>query len=278
MRLGALVQAYVDEQCDVILDARAALMARDESVVHPTRVAIRRLRATLRTYGAVYDAESRSGFAQELRWMGLLLGDVRDLQVLAERFTGPDASTAAVARRVIGRRIRNDRRRAWNAVTAALDSDRGRALAVAVTRWRDDPPTTAEADRAAARALRRVDKAEARLRKRLQRARDASASGDDARALLHDARKAAKRHRYAVELAAPVLGADAEEIIERSKALQDALGEHQDAVVALGFLERMDGRSRSPETSEALTDLIASTRAQADDVAAVLSEAEHLRG
>ena len=72
--LGALVQAYVGEQCAVILDARFALASRDESLVHPARVAIRRLRATLRTFGGVYDADHGASFAKELRWAGLLLG------------------------------------------------------------------------------------------------------------------------------------------------------------------------------------------------------------
>ena len=52
--LGSLVQDYVDVQCAVILEARTAIEARDEDAVHPVRVAIRRLRATLSTFGGVY--------------------------------------------------------------------------------------------------------------------------------------------------------------------------------------------------------------------------------
>ena len=53
--LGALVQQYVGAQCQVLQDARDPLAARDESVVHPARVAIRSMRATLRTFEGVYD-------------------------------------------------------------------------------------------------------------------------------------------------------------------------------------------------------------------------------
>ena len=45
--LGSLVQDYIDVQCGVILEARTAIEARDEDAVHPVRVAIRRLRASI---------------------------------------------------------------------------------------------------------------------------------------------------------------------------------------------------------------------------------------
>lgn len=140
--LGDLVQAYVAAQCDVLLDARPAIAARDESVVHPARVAIRRLRATLRTFGAVYDAEEGAAFADELRWAGNLLGEVRDLQVLAERFAEEDSPAAAVAQPVLAAEIDRDRVRAWGAATDGLGGARGAALFEAVARWHDQPPFT----------------------------------------------------------------------------------------------------------------------------------------
>src|SRR5918993_5725133 len=85
--LGKLVQRYAAEQCGVIIEHWDALERRDADSVHPVRVAIRRLRATLRTFRRVYDADAGEAFAQELRWWGLLLGGVRDLQVLSERFS-----------------------------------------------------------------------------------------------------------------------------------------------------------------------------------------------
>ncbi|HYI51964.1 MAG TPA: CHAD domain-containing protein [Microbacterium sp.] len=276
--LGALVQAYVETQCGVLLEARAAIIARDEDLVHPARVAIRRLRATLRSFGAVYDADDRSDFADELRWAANLLGDVRDLQVLAERFGTEDAAAAPDAHRVIAEEIERNRAEAWSRVVDALGSGRGTTLFETVARWRDDPPFTPKAERPADRARRRVDKADARVDRRLARARAASDAGStDTRELLHDARKAAKRHRYAVELAQPVLGAKAERTIERRQALQDALGEHQDAVVALAFLQRIEVGAQDREAASVVLELIARARASADDVAGVLRETERLR-
>lgn len=273
--LGALVHDYVRAQCDVLQDSRAAIAARDESVVHPARVAIRRLRATMRTFGSVYDADDGAAFAEELRWAGNLLGEVRDLQVLAERFAAEESSASAAARRVLAAEIDRDRGHAWGAVTEGLGTPRGAALFETIARWRDEPPFSAKAERPAARAEKRVAKADALLEKRLARADRAwDAEPAQTGTLLHDARKAAKRHRYAVELALPVLGDRAEETIERRRALQDALGAHQDAVVALAFLERIDLDTQDRATALALQDLIGYTRAGADDVGGALREAE----
>jgi CHAD domain-containing protein len=55
---------------------------------------------------------------------------------------------------------------------------------------------------------------------------------DPTDAELHEIRKRAKRARYAAELAAGALHEDAEPLAHRLAALQDVLGELQDAVVA----------------------------------------------
>jgi CHAD domain-containing protein len=269
--LGSLVQDYIDVQCGVILESRTAIEARDEDAVHPVRVAIRRLRATLSTFGGVYRLVDRETLAQEAKWAGLLLGDVRDLQVLAERFAA-EAPSEAVGE-VIGADIARRRTEAWGAVTEGLRGARGVALFAQLERWREDPPFSDEAELPAARALPRIKKADKRVRSRLERAR-AAAGDDSAGELLHDARKAAKRHRYAVELAQPILGADADRTIEERQALQDALGEHQDAVVALAFLRAIDASAQSAETTRQLRTLIDRTRLSADDVAGVLRDAK----
>jgi CHAD domain-containing protein len=49
---------------------------------------------------------------------------------------------------------------------------------------------------------------------------------------LHEARKAAKRARYAGEALAPAFGQPAERFAKQMKKMTSLLGEHQDAVVA----------------------------------------------
>lgn len=276
--LGGLVHDYVRTQCEVLQDLRTRIADRDESAVHPARVAIRRLRATLQTFAAVYDAEAGAAFGEELRWAGILLGEVRDLQVLAARFADAEAGASDAARRALEPELDRDRAQAWDRVALGLGSARGAAFYDAIDRWRDAPPFTAKAERPASRAGRAVAKADARVRTRLARAEAAAdAPPEEAAALLHAARKAVKRHRYAVELALPVLGESAAETIERRQSLQDAFGAHQDAVVALAFLRGIDLDAQPRSAALAVQDLIGFTRARAEDIGGVLRETERLR-
>lgn len=239
--LGDLVRAYLAEQCTVIIDAESALRAR-EPVIHPTRVACRRLRSTLRTYPDVFDVARAGALTDEVVWFAGLLGGVRDLDILAARLAAdlaevPTELVVGPVANQIDTELTTQRKVAWDDVAAALDSDRYRQLLAELHRWRGDPPLTDVADAPAAKAKKYVKKANKKLDKRLDRAIEAHLSGDpEADHLLHQARKAGKRARYAVELAAPVLGKKADKIIDDRKDLQDVLGEHQDSFVAADFL------------------------------------------
>ena len=59
---------------------------------------------------------------------------------------------------------------------------------------------------------------------------------DPSDASLHAVRIRAKRARYAAEAVSPVFGRRAEAFAEAAADLQDALGEHQDSVVARAWL------------------------------------------
>ena len=83
-----------------------------------------------------------------------------------------------------------------------------------------------------------------RRHKRLAAAVAARKAGEDGGAdeLFHSARKAGKRHRYAVEAAMPLWGAKAEKVVAARKDLQDVLGAHQDRAVSAGFLRDLGAR------------------------------------
>lgn len=63
--------------------------------------------------------------------------------------------------------------------------------------------------------------------------------GTDRDVALHEARKKAKRTRYAAEAAEPVLGKPAKTMVKSMKALQNRLGEHQDSVMARQALREL---------------------------------------
>ena len=57
-------------------------LGRDPEELHKMRVATRRLRAFLRTGRPLLDADWAEALRLELRWLGGVLGPVRDLDVL----------------------------------------------------------------------------------------------------------------------------------------------------------------------------------------------------
>jgi CHAD domain-containing protein len=244
MTLRDLVGRYLTEQLTVLVEAPTRIRS-GEDVTHPTRVAVRRLRSTLRVFPELFEVPKAAGLDEELQWWATLLGAVRDLDVQEARL-GRDLDAVADDLQLGPVRVRlaeflaGKRGEARTALHAALDSARYRRLDALLHAWRADPPFTPEADRPAKRVRRYVGRADAKAHKRLVRARKAFHRGDaDADVLLHRARKAGKRHRYAVELAEPVWGKKADTIVARRKEFQELHGEHQDSIVAEGLLREL---------------------------------------
>jgi CHAD domain-containing protein len=241
-----VVGAYVSEQCTVIIDSENQLRA-GENVIHTTRVAVRRLRSTIRVFSDLFDPSEAGHLEEELVWWAGLLGNVRDMDILAQRqaalldelpaelILGPVAST-------IQAELAVQRKQAMDAMLGALDSERYRKLVGLVHHWRSDPPFTAAADASADSIDSAIKKARKRVGKRLDAAAAARRAGEPSDELFHRARKASKRHRYAVEAAAPVWGSKADKIISQRKDLQDVLGNHQDSIVSAAFLRELGGR------------------------------------
>jgi len=230
--VGDLAIAYLLEQ-------RAALLAGDlelrggSDAIHRTRVGTRRFRSTLRTFHTLFDADRARAIDAELRWYAALLGAVRDPEVLRLRLRGviadlPDRVVLGPVATRIEQQLIGDRERQRRTLLRALNGRRYLALLEEIDRWLADPPFTAAATAPQARAGELAERAQKKLTKRLQ-----VASADEDPASLHSARKAAKRTRYAFELAAPALAAKtARSRIKKITAMQDTLGEVQDSVVA----------------------------------------------
>jgi CHAD domain-containing protein len=244
--LGDLLGRYLSEQATVIVGAESDLRA-GENVIHLTRVAVRRLRSTLRVYADLFDVAQAGQLEDELVWWAGLLGEVRDLDILADRLaTMLDALPAELVLGPVQRTIETElalrRKAALDAVVAALDTDRYRRLMGLLDRWRSGPPLTARAQRPAAKVKSYVKAANNKVEKRLATAVSTHREGGPAVEAFHRARKAGKRHRYAVEAAAPVVGPKADQVIDRRKDLQDLLGDHHDSFVSAAFLRDLGGR------------------------------------
>jgi CHAD domain-containing protein len=237
---------YLAEQCTVIIDSEAELRAGDD-VIHKVRVAVRRLRSTIRVFADLFDAEQAARLEEELVWWAGLLGKVRDMDILTRRqqallaelppelILGPVEST-------IQEELAVQRKQAMDDVLEALSSQRYRKFIGMAHHWRGDPPFTAAAEGSADSIDAAIKKARKKADKRLTKAVAALGADEASDDLFHGARKASKRHRYAVEAAVPVWGSKADKIISRRKDLQDLLGNHQDSIVSAAFLRDLGAR------------------------------------
>ncbi|TCJ21597.1 CHAD domain-containing protein [Nocardioides jejuensis] len=216
MGTGA-VRRYLAEQGAVLDQAAARLRAGDRTAVHPTRVAVRRARSTLRTFAACFEPGPARQLDAALIAHADRVARVRDLEVLVEVFEEQRADQSAELSPWISDRLTLELDATWREAREALaaedDGELGaRFRAVLAASAGGSLPLGRIAARAGERAARRL----------------AAAGGDpDA---LHEARKAAKRARYAAE----VSGDDA--IAARHQHVQQILGTHHDLIVAARWL------------------------------------------
>jgi CHAD domain-containing protein len=234
---GDVVSAYVSDQASRLKALDAAVRRDEPDAVHQMRVTTRRLRAALQAFPMVLPKPAITGLRDELRWLGRVLGDARDAEVLEQHFEAALAELPAElvigpAKARVTMHFAPEQAAARKAVLRALDSRRYFRLLDDLDRLVDDPPRAAAATAAADEILpQAVAHAYRRTKRRVGRAMRAPAgAGRDV--ALHEARKAAKRARYAADAAEPALGRPARRFAKRMKAVQSVLGDHQDAVTA----------------------------------------------
>lgn len=238
---GAAVLAYVREQADAIVTLDPAVRRDLPDAVHQLRVACRRMRSAFKTYRKVLDRDVTDPVGEELKWLAGELGVARDQEVLDARLRArvaglPRTLTLGPVKARLRRRDAALARSARHQALAALDSARYLALLDTLDALLADPPLRKGARRDAHAVLARaVHKDHDRLGGRIEHALSLD-PGHERDLALHEARKAAKRARYAADAARPTLGKPAKRLAKRIKAVQSLLGEHQDAVVARAAL------------------------------------------
>ncbi len=212
---------------------------RDErpEAIHRLRIAARRLRSALTTFRPLLDTSVTDPVREELRWLGEVLGQARDAQVLRGHLREVLASepeelvVGDVARRLddeLGALYESGRQ----AANAALDSDRYLELLETMDKLVAAPPLVSAGDRKARKQVPSLLARDVELLRRAVLAIEA-ATGPTARDVaFHEARKKTKRLRYAAEGAVPALGMGARSLAASTKGLQETLGTHQDSVVA----------------------------------------------
>ncbi|MGI8684640.1 MAG: CHAD domain-containing protein [Acidimicrobiales bacterium] len=214
----------------------------DPEFLHDLRVAVRRTRSVLTEGKGVLPADVRKRFRDGFRWLGGATGPARDLDVYVIEWADYVAPLGPAGAAALGP-VLDDivaRRTAEHATLAeALQSPQYRRLLTEWHRWLGK----ASVDRSAKDATRsittvaaaRISRAQAQV---LDRGR--SIGPDTPAEVLHELRKDAKTLRYLLEcLGGLYAPGPRKAFVQRLKALQDNLGEHQDTEVHVAQLRDM---------------------------------------
>jgi CHAD domain-containing protein len=139
------VAEYLSAQIDGTVAGDAGLRYGADPI-HDTRVAIRRVRSTLRVFAKLFDDHgAASELESDLKWFAALLGEVRDCQVQGGRFEAaldrlPDELILGPVRSDIRNTLRSVEGPARGRVTEAMDSARYLGMMAVLGRWQTEPP------------------------------------------------------------------------------------------------------------------------------------------
>ena len=217
------ITAYVRRQLAEMRRQDVRIRQDGKDSVHQMRVAGRRIRSVLQAYRGSRELR------EELRWLGGVLGDARDLEVLHEHLRAeiealPDELVLGNVRQRLTETFAPREQAARTKMLEALRGKRYFTLLNKLDALQVKPANQKQ-----------------RLRSTHRRVGRAWREVGLGNATLHDVRKAAKRTRYAAE------AVDHKKTARRMKTLSKRLGVHQDSVVArrelraIGIQSHLDG-------------------------------------
>ena len=245
-------------------------LGEDIEALHDMRVATRRLRAAMAAFRPFLTPRVLA-LRDELGWVAAALGEVRDLDVQIDRMDEwregfPEERAHALD--AIESLLHARRNTARKRMLFALDSRRYQRLVARFTSLlRFGPPRSFAPGRVPILAVA-PDLVEKRYRT-VRKAGD-RISRESPPDLYHALRIDAKKLRYALEFVGTgIYGRPAVEFSTRVTAMQDVLGLHQDACVAIDMLHEIadtSGRRLSPATLLAMGSISERYRTHAEDL------------
>jgi CHAD domain-containing protein len=219
-------------------ESDSAALQGDAEGIHRMRTAARRLRSELRLFDDLLEGDWGQRLAVQLKWLGELLGAIRDVDVMRARLRESGADLledlgplfSALAARHASATAEFHAARHGERFENLLDDLAG-AAAHAVFRDEGSVP--------ARQALPPLVRGVWKRLCRAGRGLDLSSADEQ----YHEVRKRSKRARYAAEAVAHALDPSVENTVLRfakhARGLQDVLGEHQDATVACQEIHRV---------------------------------------
>jgi CHAD domain-containing protein len=236
----------------------------DPEFLHDLRIAMRRTRTILAAAKNVLPDEVLDHARSEFAWLAGLTGEPRDLDVYLlewSRYTEPLGSEAARQLEPVRDLLEQRCEEVHAELELGLGSERAEAVMSRWRAWLAEPIGIEEMPPQGGRPLGRV------VAKRIGRAHEVLLErgrliGPDTPAeQVHDLRKDAKKLRYLLECFGSLLHEDSrKQYVKRLKALQDNLGEHQDAAVHVDMLHdivRHLGETSAPAGTPTLDTMVA---------------------
>lgn len=241
---------------EILLHDPGTRFGKDPEELHQMRVATRRYRALLRAARPLLAMEWGDNLRAEIGWLGGILGQVRDYDVLLQHLYAEATS------------LPTPDRQAFERVLAVLETQRSIARGAMLDALRSGRylhllNQLEDATHHPSVGLSHVSLQDIAIKefKKLRRAIDKKSS-ECSDQDLHLIRIQAKRARYAAELAETAVGKPATRFIRQAKILQDLLGEHQDAVVTEQRLRELIRTSRGVKAAFAVGQVVERLRAR----------------
>ena len=197
--------------------------------VHQMRVATRRLRGDIGTFEPLIDEPWGSALVDELRWLGDLLGAVRDRDVQLASLASDDADLQGELMQ-LRTAIAMARETARAELMEALEGSRYLDLLERMVQAARDPLLTPVAGQPASQVV--PDLLTGRANRTRGRLTDVLPDSPDR--TYHQARIGAKNLRYAAEAIGPFVARSSKSVRNLAAAateVQDVLGAHQDALI-----------------------------------------------
>jgi CHAD domain-containing protein len=210
-------------------------------------VATRRLRADLKTFEPILDPAWCRHTRTELKWLGQVLGRIRDADVLAECFAVElPIPLEAKGADELRSRLAAQRRTDSAEMGDVLEGERYLSLLERLHAAAHSPPFSRnrrpfphsdremepQADDPAVQSVSPLVRSQWKALRRKVR----KAGRHPSNKQLHRIRIRAKQLRYASEAATPAIGKSSRRTAQKAEDLQNILGKHHDAVAAEAWL------------------------------------------
>lgn len=229
----------------IMANWNGTILQSDTEFLHDLRIGVRRTRTVLADAKQVLPAAILDHTRVEFAWLADLTSTPRDLDVyLVEwsHYTDPLGADAAPLLEPVRDLLERRRSEAHGDLERGLRSERATTLMAAWQAWLAEPLDDNDLPPRARRPIGRL------VAGRIARAhgilveRGRLIGTDTPAEQVHDLRKDAKKLRYLLECFGTLLPESARKrYVKRLKALQDNLGEHQDAEVHVQLLRTIAG-------------------------------------